>query len=153
MTAQKTLSQLQFPYKENEILMLIPQRPPFVMVDELVYCDDTHTLCTLNIKNNNIFIENEHFSEVGILENIAQSCAVRLGYLNINQPVKIGMVASISNFELFELPKVDEKISTEIIIDESFMNVIMFKATVKSKNTIIATCNMKVILTDIDIEE
>ncbi|MCX6297407.1 MAG: hypothetical protein NTX97_15380 [Bacteroidetes bacterium] len=88
---------------ENPILegvsisLLIPQKPPFEMVDKLWYNDDSKTISGFSIKENNIFCENGFFSESGIVENIAQTAALRVGYMvsimeqngeKINPPIK-----------------------------------------------------------------
>ena len=48
--------------KEN-ILTLIPQRPPFVMVDELIYSDETITRSGFMVTEENIFVTNGEFRE------------------------------------------------------------------------------------------
>jgi len=135
---------------ENNILKYIPQRPPFVMVDELLFCDDKQTITSFYITKENILNEGEHFSEIGIIENIAQTCAVRLGYLNQGKPVKIGMIGAINDFTIFFIPKIEKNIETEIVLEEEIFNVILLKADVKCNGIPVAICKMKVVLTDID---
>jgi 3-hydroxymyristoyl/3-hydroxydecanoyl-(acyl carrier protein) dehydratase len=134
--------------KEN-IFKYIPQRLPFVMVDSLVFCNKEQTQTEFFIKEDNLFVENGLFLETGILENIAQTCAARLGYLNKNQPVKIGMVGSIDNFELYDLPCAGNKLTTTITVTAEVLNVVVLSASVISDDKLLATCNMKVVLTDI----
>ncbi|MEJ0104073.1 MAG: hypothetical protein WDO19_16580 [Bacteroidota bacterium] len=59
---------------EENILPLIPQRPPFVMIDKLLFCGDTTSRSGLLIRDDNIFVENGEFREPGLVENIAQDC-------------------------------------------------------------------------------
>jgi hypothetical protein len=61
---------------------LLPQQPPFVMVDGLLHFDKVKTITRLLVKSDNIFVENGEFSASGVIENIAQTCAVRMGYIN-----------------------------------------------------------------------
>ena len=137
---------------EIDILKLIPQRPPFVMVDKLLFCDEIKTLTSFHIKKDNILNINNYFSETGILENIAQTCALRLGYLGKGKPVKIGMIGSINDFEVNYLPNIGDIIETEMIVEHEIFNVILLKANVSCNNKTVATCGMKVVLTDIDSE-
>lgn len=65
-----------------DIHELLPQQEPFVMIDRLVYCDKTVTLAETEIRNDHIFVENGHLSASGLIENIAQTCAARIGYYN-----------------------------------------------------------------------
>ena len=128
----------------------IPQKPPFVMIDKLIYCDKEVTRVDFTIKNDSLFVENGVLSETGILENIAQTCAARLGYLNQNQPVKIGMIGSVNNFELNSFPSVGDKITTTIVVTAEVLNVILLSAIVfHGIDHLIASCEMKVVLTDI----
>ena len=135
-----------------ETLTLIPQCPPFVMIDNLIFCDTEQTQTDFFIKKDNLFVVNGQLTEMGILENIAQTSAVRLGYLNKNQSVKIGMVGSVDNFELYDLPFIEQKINTTISVTAEVLNVVVLSAEVVSNDKLLASCNMKVVLTDIVIE-
>jgi predicted hotdog family 3-hydroxylacyl-ACP dehydratase len=136
--------------EEINILNLIPQHPPFVMVEKLLFCDAEKTKTSLKITSGNIFVKNGEFSQSGIIETIAQTCAVRLGYLN--HPVKIGMIGSINNFEfLGTLPKINDEIITEIFVAAEIENIILLNAEVKSNGKTFATGKMKVVLTDKEV--
>ncbi|MDR2823998.1 MAG: pseudouridylate synthase [Prevotellaceae bacterium] len=134
-----------------EITKLIPQRPPFVMVEKLLFCDELTTKTSLFLKNDNIFSENGYFSQSGIIENVAQTCAARLGYLNINKPVKIGMIGSVNDFEIFALPEIGCEIITEIVVEAEIGNIILLNANVLCGADKVAQGKMKVILTDTEI--
>jgi len=134
---------------DNNILKYIPQRPPFVMVDSLIFCNSEQTQTEFTINNNSLFVVNGQLIETGIMENIAQTCAARLGYLNQNQPVKIGMIGSVNNFELYSLPNTGKTITTNIIVTAEVLNVVLLSASVFCGESLIASCEMKVVLTDI----
>ena len=105
--------------KEN-IQSLIPQRPPFVMIDELVYSDEKSSRTSLLINNDNIFVVNGELREPGLLENIAQTAAAHAGYdaYKENQPVKVGYIGAVKNFEVFRLPLLNDRIETEITVED-----------------------------------
>ncbi|MDR2511062.1 MAG: pseudouridylate synthase [Bacteroidales bacterium] len=131
---------------------LIPQQEPFIMVEKLLFCDLERTKTSLSIKNDNIFVENGVFSQSGIVENVAQTCAARLGYLNRNQPVKIGMIGSINDFEFSGvLPKAGQEILTEISVEAEVGQVILLNASVLCNENVVAIGKMKVVLTDVEI--
>ncbi len=69
----------------KKILDLIPQRPPMVMVDKLIECDNYKTITSLTIREDNILSQKGYFTEAGLVENIAQSAALRIGWLAVNQ--------------------------------------------------------------------
>ena len=56
------------------------------------------------------------FTEPGLLENIAQTAAARAGYeaKKENEPVRVGYIGAVKNFEVFDLPGLHDMIETEI---------------------------------------
>jgi predicted hotdog family 3-hydroxylacyl-ACP dehydratase len=136
---------------EIDIKDLIPQKEPFVMVEKLLHCDWEMTKTSLSIKDDNIFVKNGVFSQSGIIENVAQTCAIRLGYFNMNHPVKIGMIGSINDFEfLCVLPKTGQEIITEIMVEAEVGQVILLNANIFCGEKK-ASGKMKVVLTDTEI--
>lgn len=143
-----------------KITTLIPQQPPFVMVDKLLFCDVEKTKTSFTIKSDNVFLEplrccqqlqsgvEAVFSQSGIVENVAQTCAARMGYLGDRQNVKIGMIGSISDFEIFYLPKINDEIFTEIVVETEIGNIVLLNASVVCNEKTVATGKMKVVLTD-----
>jgi predicted hotdog family 3-hydroxylacyl-ACP dehydratase len=133
--------------KEN-IESLIPQRQPFVMIDELSFSDGNHTRTGLQIRADNIFVENNRFTEPGLLENIAQTAAARAGYEanKENAPVRVGYIGAVKNFEVFDLPKVGDTIETEIIIGNQVFDVSVIKGSVSCNKRVIAKCEMKIFI-------
>lgn len=132
---------------------LIPQRPPFVMVDKLVSFEGKVAQSTFLITKDNVLLDsNGKLSAGGILENMAQTCAARIGYINKvleAQTVKIGVVASLKNITIHSYPSIDEELTTTV--EETlggFMNMTILNAKVTCNNTVIAEGEVKVALTD-----
>ena len=132
------------------VMEMIPQRPPFVMIDRLVSCDETITTTQLEVREENVFVSDHHLSAEGMVENIAQTCAARIGYLN--DSVKLGVIGAVSNFEVFRTPRVGEQIVTTIDVLEAMFNITLVKAVVKCDDEILAQSNMKIALMDTDIQ-
>lgn len=65
-----------------DIHELLPQQEPFIMVGKLVSFDMGKTVTQTLIEDKNIFVESGVFTASGIIENIAQTCATRIGYIN-----------------------------------------------------------------------
>ncbi|MEJ7587131.1 MAG: 3-hydroxyacyl-ACP dehydratase [Ferruginibacter sp.] len=109
----------------KNIELLIPQREPFVMIDELLSFDDQTTRSSFLIKKDNIFVENERFGEPGLLENIAQTAAARAGYISriSNQLVEIGYIGAVKNLVIHSLPSVHDKLVTEITVNNQVFEV------------------------------
>ena len=134
---------------------LIPQRPPFVMIDRLVSSDAVFSVTELEVRPDNLFVENGRMTAAGLVENIAQTCAARIGYINLNsgESVKIGVIGSISNLNIARTPKVGEHLVTTIKLLEEVFQVTLVEAMVKSDDEVLAQCNMKIALTDIDSKD
>lgn len=64
----------------QEVIDLIPQKAPFVMVDTLYSSNETTTCTGLLISESNILCKNGYFQEPGLIEHMAQSAALRVGY-------------------------------------------------------------------------
>src|SRR5665213_1540943 len=82
----------------EDILLLIPQRPPFVMVDKLLSCDENSSKTSFRVDEENVLVVKGEFSEEGLIENIAQSAAAHAGYLAMmkNIPVTVGYISTVS---------------------------------------------------------
>ena len=133
------------------ILNYIPQRQPFVMVDEIVYSAETITRSKFVIAAGNIFIEEGYFKEPGMVENIAQTAAARAGYIahTQNKPVMVGYIGAIKNLEIFFLPKTGDELITEIIIENQIFDVTLIVGKIICNDKIAAQCEMKIFINQI----
>lgn len=132
----------------SNILDLIPQRPPIVMVDKFYGIDEANSYTGLTITLDNIFIENGKFKEPGIIEHIAQSAAARIGYIcqQTNIPVPLGFIGSVDKLTIHSLPLVGKELYTEIKIIQEVAEITLIGAIVKSEDSLIAECRMKIFL-------
>jgi len=137
-------------FSKYGILELIPQRPPFVMVDSLTYCDLSITRTRLEVRADNIFNDGGRLSTAGICENIAQTCAARLGYLSLasGQAVKLGYIGAISNMQVYRTPVTGETLVTEIKVLQEVFNITLVHAVVKCGDELIAETDLKIALSD-----
>lgn len=132
-----------------DILSIIPQRPPFVMVDRLISCDDengTHT--TFVVKEDNILVYNNELTEAGLVENIAQTAAAGAGYISqlTGEPISTGYIAAIKNLEVFALPQIGDVIETRVVIINKIFEVTIISGTVECKGILLAKCEMKIFI-------
>ena len=139
--------------KDIDILSLIPQRRPFVMIDRLLSFDEIESSTDFVIKEDNIFCKDGLFLETGIMENIAQTCAARIGYININnnESVKIGVIGSIKDLIITKLPKVGTTLLTKVKVLSEVFAITLVEAEVYDNDELIAKCEMKISLTDKEI--
>lgn len=134
-----------------DIHELLPQQEPFVMVGKLVHFDTEKTVTETEIMSDNIFVENDVFTASGIIENIAQTCAARIGYVNkyiLKKGIQLGFIGAIRNLNLYRCPKVGEVIETSIITIEEIFGMTLVTATVSVGDDIIADSEMKIALSE-----
>ena len=132
-----------------DIQTLLPQQRPFVMIDRLLECDDTMTKTDFKVLAGNIFSKDGQLIEPGIIENIAQTCAARMGYINKvanSGKVRIGFIGSIKNLSIYRLPKIGEKMVTQINIQSEVFNITLINAAVTIDEEKVAECEMKISL-------
>lgn len=130
-----------------DIHTLLPQQEPFVMVGTLTYFERSRIKTELRIPEDNIFVNDGYFSAAGIIENMAQTCAARLGYINkyiLLKGIQLGFIGALRDMEVVSLPKVGETIVTEVVIREEVFGMLLADATVMCGNRLIAKTEMKI---------
>jgi predicted hotdog family 3-hydroxylacyl-ACP dehydratase len=132
----------------ENIESLLPQSAPFVMIDKLFYSDETITRSGLLIQEDNIFVVDGELREPGLVENIAQTVAVRAGYISRqeNNPVLVGYIGSVNNLEILALPKTGNELVTEITIENQIFDITIISGKVFCNDQLIAQCQMKIFI-------
>ena len=132
----------------NDIESLIPQKPPFVMIDKLLSFSETATISGFIIKADNIFVKDGVFKEPGLVENIAQTAAARAGYVSHtqNKPVQVGYIGAVNNLQIFSLPKTGDELITEITIENQIFDVTLISGKISCNETVLAQCKMKIFI-------
>jgi predicted hotdog family 3-hydroxylacyl-ACP dehydratase len=134
--------------KEYDILELIPQRLPMVMVDRLLHCDTVLTKTEFTVRKECIMVDDGHMSPIGLIENIAQTCAARMGYINISsgKEVRVGVIGALREMEIHALPKVGDTITTSIIVSDEVFGMTLAQAESRCGDTIMASGTIKIAL-------
>lgn len=130
----------------DEVLKYIPQRPPIVMVDRFFGVQESISASGLLVKEDNIFCEDGVLQECGVIEHIAQSAAMRIGYIHISNgtEVPIGFIGSISKLTIDSLPRVGDDLYTEVEVEMEVFDITLLSAKVMLGDRLIAECQMKV---------
>lgn len=140
-------------FEKIDIHELLPQQEPFVMIGCLRHFDMVKTVTRTEIRSDNIFVEDEKFTAEGIIENIAQTCAARIGYINkyiLKKGIQLGFIGAIRNMNLYRLPETGEVIETTIITVEEIFGMTLVTATVKVGEEIIADSEMKIAVSEVE---
>ncbi|MEJ6584168.1 MAG: hypothetical protein QNL61_08250 [Crocinitomicaceae bacterium] len=134
--------------KEN-IQTYLPQRPPFVMIDELINATETSFESAFEVVESNLFIENGILSESALVENVAQTCAAGFGYVgsqNGEEAGKLGFIGAVSRLKVTGLPKTGAKLATKIEILNTFDAIHLIQGTVYENDAELLTCQMKIVI-------
>lgn len=131
---------------------LIPQRAPFLMIDCLTSFDPVVSSTELHVREDNVWVENGCLTAPGMLENIAQTCAARIGYINLTsgEPVKIGFIGAIRNLTVHRIPRVGETLHTTIVVKSTIFQMTLVDAYIKCGDEVLAEGEMKIALSDIE---
>ena len=140
--------------RQIDIHKLLPQQEPFVMIDTLTHFDRTLTVTETEVKENNIFVDN--FSASGLMENIAQTCAARIGYVNkyiLKKGIQLGFIGAVRNFEVVELPQVGTLLTTRVDVKEEVFGMTLAEATIECAGKILVTTEMKIAVKEMENNE
>jgi predicted hotdog family 3-hydroxylacyl-ACP dehydratase len=130
-----------------DIHTLLPQQEPFVMVGCLIQIDEKSFATETVVKAENIFVDDGRLSASGLIENIAQTCAARIGFVNkyiLKKGIQIGFIGAVRNLEVVKLPKVGQTITTKVEVVEEVFGMTLANATVTCEGETLVTTEMKI---------
>ena len=136
-----------------DVLQLLPQRPPFIMIDHLTHFDRIFTSTCFTVRPDNVFVEEGMLNPCALVENIAQTCAARMGYVNqfINSDkVKLGFIGSVKHLVVARDVKVGETLHTTIEVVREVLQLTLVKATIKIDGEVVVEAEMKIAQSDIE---
>ncbi|UJH91649.1 hypothetical protein LZ575_02855 [Antarcticibacterium sp. 1MA-6-2] len=136
----------------EKILKLIPQRPPFVMVDSLLEYTALTGKMAFTIPTDNLLVKDGSFSEPGLIEHMAQSMSLHRGYrgflAGLERP-QTGFIGAIKSVEIMSLPKAGSKLTTYVEILQEVMKVTLVTAkTYDEAGERVASSEMKTVTVD-----
>ncbi|KAF0199935.1 MAG: hypothetical protein FD166_363 [Bacteroidetes bacterium] len=139
---------MKCPVSGDELLQLIPQRPPFVMIDTLLSAGGNSAETSLTITEDNLFLEKGMFREPGLIENIAQSAAAMNGFSehSTGGEAKVGFIAGIKDLKIYKLPILGQTISTRIDFMDQVLEFQIVRGRIFDNNDIFAECEMKIFI-------
>jgi predicted hotdog family 3-hydroxylacyl-ACP dehydratase len=137
---------MTLPVTGQNLIDLLPQKPPFVFVSVLLEVSESHSITSFLFDDKQVLCNNGMLSEGGLIENMAQTAATKTGYLNAVKGTKppIGFIGDVRDFICSRLPKVGEEIVTEIRVTNEIFDVTIVSGTVKLNGEQIASCKMKI---------
>lgn len=111
---------MEFPIKN-----FLPHQPPMLMVDTVkrITADEVET--EFYIAADNIFVQENFFSETGLIENAAQTCSAISGQFYFTEekpqnctihPQVLGFISSIKKIQIHQLPRKESIISSKAVL-------------------------------------
>ncbi len=125
---------------------ILPQQDPFVMIGKLVHFELVSSVTETKIEESCIFVDEGKMSAAGLLENIAQTCAARIGFYNkyvLHNDVRVGFIGAVRNYTVHRLPVVGSVISTKVDVLEEVFGMTLAEAEIRCQGEVIVTAEVK----------
>jgi len=113
--------------KEVDISNFLPHRAPFLLVDKVLILKDDRVITSFEIKEDGIFVSDGIFTEVGLIENAAQTCSAILGStyfdrsdLEGKNKKVIGFISAIKKVIVSHCPQVGDLIVSKADLQSRF---------------------------------
>src|SRR4028118_1323163 len=124
----------------DDILQRLPHREPFVMVDSV----NTHegvAHAHFTIKEDNVLVVDNYFTESGLIEHMAQAAGAGLPPTTDGEQPMAGYIGALKDLRIEKLPAVGETIVTEVNYLNQVMMAHIVQATVRNTNgAVLASC-------------
>ena len=136
-----------------DVHTVLPQQEPFVMVGNLIAFSADASTTETEILETNIFVDNGFFSPSGMMENIAQTCAARVGFYNkyvLHKDVQVGFIGAVRNYVINELPPVGTIIQTRVDILQDVFGMTLANAAVMCGDKVFATAEIKLSVRNVE---
>lgn len=138
-----------------DIRSLLPQGPPFIMVDRLLGSDGKVTRTSFVVAAGNPLVENGRLSAAGLIENLAQTAAAGAGWDIVKRPGELapeasegprsGAVVSIDRLEILDMPAVGKELLTEVSVTSQVGDIIVISGKISCGQSVIAVGEMKIL--------
>ena len=131
---------------QENILDYIPQKPPIVMVSELLTNSETQTVSKLYLTADNMFCANGVFTEPGLIE----TAALRMGYaasqLSGDAEPPVGFIGAVSKLKIHNLPADNATLQTTVDVLNDIFGITLIKGTSRINDEVMAECEMKIVI-------
>ncbi len=151
-----------------DIKALIPQGPPFIMVDRLLDSAESATTTSFLVTADNLLTTGRKFSVGGLIENMAQTAAAGAGYAAwaaggaINGrvagegvvrggsegegAVRGGAIVAINKLEIVRLPELGEELITTVTVTARVADIVVISGRISCGQAVVATGEMKILI-------
>ncbi|PPL03729.1 hypothetical protein SAMN05444682_102337 [Parapedobacter indicus] len=129
-----------------------------VMVDRVVTVDGFKTETSFVVRPDCLFVQNGTLSEMGMLENLAQTSFIFLNYFFIRpnevlwdkEKDNLGVISTILDLEVQKLPNVGDQLltctHTELVFTSDFLKICNIQGRVSVNGETALQASMKMLL-------
>jgi predicted hotdog family 3-hydroxylacyl-ACP dehydratase len=130
-----------------DIITLLPQGPPFIMVDRWLGADGTATRTGFVVPAGNPLVENGRFTVAGLIENLAQTAAAGEGFEAgaAGNPRRSGKIVAVDRLEVNRLPETGAELLTETIVTARVGDIIVISGQITCRQEMIALGVLKIL--------
>jgi len=143
-----------------DISKFLPHKSPFLMVDNVISIDDNHVSTSFTIKPDCIFINNNRFNELGLVENAAQTCSAIVGKsyfedddLEGEGTNLIGFISAIKKVSIYACPKIGKTIISKASLisklDLDHYSVCTIKCLIYEADKELLSCEMNLFIQEL----
>ena len=140
------------------ITTLIPHREPMVMVDRVIALDGLRTQTSFLVKADGLFVSGNEFSEMGMLENIAQTSFIFLNHFFADQAhlmwsegrETLGFISTVTSATVLLLPRVGQTLetttTTELVFTSDLLKICNIDGDIRIDGQLAMRTRMKMLL-------
>src|SRR5690606_6758389 len=144
-------------YQSLDISNFLPHKAPFLMVDYILSLDDNHVSTSFEIKTDGIFVSDNVFNEVGLIENAAQTCSAIVGKsffedddIEGNGTKLIGFISAIKEVIIHARPSIGKTIISKATLTSRFdtdhFSICTIQCTIFASKKELLTCEMNLFI-------
>lgn len=124
----------------------LPQKAPFQMIDFLTGAEENFFQSTFTIRENNVMVHDNIFTEGGMIENMAQTAAAGTGYFYTNQgkEVPVGYIGAVKNIHIIDQASVGNHLTTEVSIKMNIGNASIAEGKIFMGEKLLASCELTI---------
>lgn len=138
----------------KKIIDLMPHKTPMLMISRLLRLDATSVETNFEINESNVLVDNSYLSEAGIIENIAQTATLTVGYdyyvsvknKKENYIPPFGYIGAINRLIIEQLPPVGATINTKSVVNLKLADITFVKSEIWLDGKLIAEAETKVFI-------
>lgn len=143
-----------------DVSNFLPHRSPFLFIDKFLILNEEEVSTSFAIKEDNLFVEDNYFNEIGLVENAAQTCSSIVGksYFD-DDDIKgegaklIGFISAIKKITAFSCPKVGSTIISNAKLtsryDTDSYSVCALECHIFEGTKLLLSCEMNLIIKDL----